>query len=217
MFVTTGEERRSGRERALDYLRTVVLSDPTVEGQFINEQAIATEVGVSRTPVREALLILSSEGLLQLVPQKGGYVPPLSSREIRELMQLRGVIERHAADTLKSGAETAEVMQAVLDEQRALVADAGSTGREFIDLDRKFHQVLVDAAGSSLLSRTYDGLRERQVRVGVAALDAERERRSSVCTEHDAIVKAVRSGKAAAAHKAINAHLEKTLAALLSA
>lgn len=208
---------RSGRERALDYLRTVVLCDPAMEGRFITEQEIANQIGVSRTPVREALLILSSEGLLQLVPQKGGYIPPLSSREIRELMELRGVIERHAADVLRSGEETASVMQAVLDEQRAIVAVVNSTGREFIELDRKFHQVLVDAAGSALLSRTYDGLRERQVRVGIVALETERERRSSVCTEHDAIVKALRSGDATAAHDAINAHLELTLGALLSA
>ena len=208
---------RSGRERALDYLRTVVLCDPAMEGRFITEQEIANQIGVSRTPVREALLILSSEGLLQLVPQKGGYIPPLSSREIRELMELRGVIERHAADVLRSGEETASVMQAVLDEQRAIVAVVNSTGREFIELDRKFHQVLVDAAGSALLSRTYDGLCERQVRVGIVALETERERRSSVCTEHDAIVKALRSGDATAAHDAINAHLELTLGALLSA
>ena len=120
--MTTEASPRSGRERALDYLRTVVLSDPEMEGRFITEQEIANQIGVSRTPVREALLILSSEGLLQLVPQKGGYIPPLSSREIRELMELRGVIERHAADVLRSGEETANVMQAVLDEQRAIVA-----------------------------------------------------------------------------------------------
>ena len=214
--MTTAASPRSGRERALDYLRTVVLCDPEMEGRFITEQEIADQIGVSRTPVREALLILSSEGLLRLVPQKGGYIPPLSSREIRELMELRGVIERHAADVLRSGAETANVMQAVLDEQRALVA-VNSTGREFIELDRKFHQVLVDAAGSALLSRTYDGLRERQVRVGIVALETERERRSSVCTEHEAIVTALRSGDAAAAHDAINAHLALTLGALLSA
>ena len=215
--MTAEASPRSGRERALDYLRTVVLCDPEMEGRFITEQEIAGQIGVSRTPVREALLILSSEGLLQLVPQKGGYIPPLSSREIRELMELRGVIERHAADVLRSGKETADVMHAVLEEQRAIVADVNSTGREFIELDRKFHQVLVDAAGSALLSRTYDGLRERQVRVGIVALETERERRRSVCTEHDAIVKALRSGDATAAHDAINAHLELTLGALLSA
>lgn len=215
--MTTKAPLRTGRERALDYLRTVVLSDPKIEGRFINEQEIATQIGVSRTPVREALLILSSEGLLQLVPQKGGYVPPLSSREIRELMELRGVIERHAADVLRSGEQTADSMQSVLEEQLMIVADVTSTGREFIELDRKFHQVLVDAAGSALLSRTYNGLRERQVRVGIAALETERERRSSVCLEHDAIVKALRSGSAAAAHEAIDEHLALTLSALLSA
>lgn len=212
-------ERLTGRERALAHLRNTVLSDPSMEGAFLNEQQIAVEVGVSRTPVREALLILASEGLLQLVPQRGVYVPPLSGREIRELMDLRGVIERHAAESVSTSAETtAQSMSAVLDTQRAMAgtSDRRSNAKAFIELDRRFHQILVDAAGSSLLSRTYAGLRERQVRVGIAALEAGAERWNQVCGEHQAIVEAVRAGDVAGAHSAIDLHLQVTLQSLLA-
>jgi DNA-binding GntR family transcriptional regulator len=210
--------RTSGRDRALTYLREQVLSDPTMEGAFLSEEQIATQVGVSRTPVREALLILASEGLLQMVPQRGVFVSPLSGREIRELMDLRGVIERHAVDLLGDAAPaTAEAMDEVLAAQLTMAGDSSPQGaRGFIELDRRFHQVLVDAAGSTLLSRTYAGLRERQIRVGIAALQTGDRRWSTVCSEHAAIVDAVRAGDSSGARTAIDDHLGLTLQALLA-
>lgn len=72
------QESLSGRERALIYLRAP-RSSPTLAcpGSFVNEQQIATRVGVSRTPVREALLILGFEGLVQMIPKRGTYISPL--------------------------------------------------------------------------------------------------------------------------------------------
>ncbi|WP_345033981.1 GntR family transcriptional regulator [Kutzneria kofuensis] len=58
----------SGRDRAYDYLRNTVLADPAAQGTFLNEQDIADRIGVSRTPIREALLMLSAEELVRLVP-----------------------------------------------------------------------------------------------------------------------------------------------------
>ena len=87
----------SGREKAYAYLRENILTDPDVQGRFLNEQELAAEIGVSRTPVREALLLLVSDGLVELIPQRGAYVPPVTGREMSELMELRGVLESHAA------------------------------------------------------------------------------------------------------------------------
>src|SRR5436305_3305361 len=77
----------SGRERAYRHLRETVLVDPAVQGTFLNEVDLAQAIGVSRTPVREALLLLVSEGQVEMVPKRGAYVPPLSGRQIRELME----------------------------------------------------------------------------------------------------------------------------------
>ena len=87
----------SGREKAYAYLRENVLIDPDMQGKFLNEQELAAEIGVSRTPVREALLLLVSDGLVELIPQRGAYVPLVTGREVSELMELRGVLESHAA------------------------------------------------------------------------------------------------------------------------
>ena len=218
VYMTTNRSRLTGRERALAYLRDTVLADPALEGTFVNEQQLAEQVGVSRTPVREALLILASEGLLHGVPQRGMYIPPLTGREIRELMDLRGVLEKHAAAVAAADPDkTTARMDEVVAEQHAMADDPARRDEKlFIELDRKFHQILIDAAHNDLLSRTYAGLGERQIRVGIAALAAGAERWKMVCGEHQAIVAAVRAGSVLDAHRAIDEHLRITLEHLLT-
>ena len=79
-----------------------MLTDPGLVGTFINEQDVAAAVGVSRTPVREALLRLAAEDLVQLRPNRGAFLAPLSTEQTRQVIQARGVIETWAArgDTL---------------------------------------------------------------------------------------------------------------------
>lgn len=211
--------RLSGRDRALSYLRDMVLADPAMQGSFVNEQQIATRVGVSRTPVREALLILASEGLVQMLPQRGAYISTMSGREISELMDLRGLIERHAAGrAIILAAEPFTSMDAILAAQVSMSsAPDQHDAKDFIELDRQFHQEMVDAAASQLLSRTYAGLRERQIRVGISALLRGAQRWTAVCEEHGAIVAALRAADVTAAHEAIDFHLATTLRALLAA
>ena len=209
--------RESGRDRALHYLREIVLVDPDVQGTFLNEVDLATRIGVSRTPVREALLLLVADGLVEMLPGRGAYVPPMSGRQIRELMDLRGVLERHAATrALGDGTVPLDTLREVLGQQRELAATGGDAGA-FIERDMVFHQVIVDAAGNALLARTYAGLRVRQRRLGVAALFRSADRQRSVCSEHEAILEALAAGDEPAATAAIDEHLALTLRVLLEA
>lgn len=207
----------SGREKAYAYLRENILTDPAMQGRFLNEQELAVEIGVSRTPVREALLLLVSDGLVELIPQRGAYVPPVTGREISELMELRGILETHAARlVIDEQRVPAAQMQATLDQQAALPdVPNPDDAREFIRLDTLFHQQLIDAAGNELISRTYSKLHVRQILVGVAALFRSGRRRQEVCAEHQGILDALVSGDAAAAQKAIDQHLLVTLDVLL--
>ncbi|GAB3927809.1 GntR family transcriptional regulator [Kribbella albertanoniae] len=199
----------SGRDRAYQYLRGTVLSDPAVSGTFINEQAVATEVGISRTPVREALLMLAAEDLVQLVPHRGAFVAPVPGREIAEMMQARGVIETWAAVTsLAAGNAPVQAMADVLEQQRAIV-DKGDA-KEFIELDSQFHALLVAAAGNSVLGRLYENLRAKHVLLGIVALQRSETRRQDVLVEHQAIVDGLATGESEAAEKAILGHLGTT-------
>ncbi|MBC3190363.1 GntR family transcriptional regulator [Pseudonocardia sp. C8] len=212
--------QQSGRARALQYLREEVLADPDVQGSFLNEVDLAKRIGVSRTPVREALLLLVADGLVEMLPGRGAYVPPMSGREIRELMEIRALFEKHAAArTIEAGTAPVAEMRALLDEQHT-IATSGDTGSadaatEFVGLDVRFHQALIDAADNVMISRSYAALRVRQRRVGVAALFRATDRQLAVCSEHERIVDALAGGDVERAGKAIDAHLDCTLQVLL--
>lgn len=191
--------------------------DPAQQGAFLNEQEIAAVVGVSRTPVREALLVLAAEGLVEMIPRRGARVRAITGREITELMEMRGLIEVHAAAAvIERDQAPLTAMGEVLGQQRALAGeDPRCSGLRFIELDRAFHQVLVDAAGNELISRTYASLRARQVIVGVEALHRRSDRQERVCCEHAEILEGLRARDTARTRAAIEHHLSITLDLLL--
>jgi DNA-binding GntR family transcriptional regulator len=208
--------QQSGRDKAYEFLRESILTDPGMQGQFVSEQDVADRVGVSRTPIREALLMLAAEDLVRLVPKRGAYVAPVSGREVAELMELRGMIERYAAErVLAAGDAPVAEMNELLERQRQLRRPDNAC--EFIDADRQFHTALVASVGNGLLTKFYDGLRARQVRAGVVALYRSAGRQDAVLVEHEAIVQALAAGDAAKASAAITDHLQATLAVLLAA
>lgn len=202
----------SGRQLAYEHLKHTVLSDPAMQGQFVNEQALADAIGVSRTPIREALLLLAAEELVQLVPKRGAYIATVSSQEIRELFEFRTMIECYTARrAIELGTVPMERMNAELDRQRAVDQDA----RAFIDHDHAFHAALVMAVGNRVMARSYDALRARQVRAGLVALFRADDRRRAVLAEHEAILRALAEGDEPASVAAISAHLSATQRVLL--
>ena len=205
----------SGRQLAYEHLKDAVLSDPAMQGRFVNEQALADEIGVSRTPIREALLLLAAEELVQLVPKRGAYIAPVGSREVRELFEIRGMIECYAARrTLELSVVPLERMRAELGRQRDL--RAADDARAFIDCDHGFHAALVHAVDNEMLAKSYDGLRARQIRAGIVALFRAADRRETVLAEHEAIVDALAAGDPEASASAIRAHLDATQRVLLN-
>ncbi len=209
----------SGRDKAYVHLRESVLTDPELQGQFLKEADLAAELGISRTPVREALMLLVSEGLVELIPQRGAYVPAISGREISELMELRSILEGHASRLVISEQRVpADRMQDTLDLQVAISEneDPGAA-RHFMRLGTLFHQQLIDAAGSELISRTYSNLHVRQTLAGVSVVCPTVGRRNTICTEHQEILDALVADDVFQAQKAIDEHLAAIRNVLLRA
>ena len=207
----------SGRERAYEFLKDTVLSDPDMQGQFINEQELADRIGVSRTPIREALLMLAAEDLIRLLPKKGAFVPSLSPREIGELFELRKLLECYAATEMirRHLPDALAGMSDAFTQQQELVRHPGKA-REFIEQDRLFHVALVGSLGNQLITRIYDGLRNRQIITGVTAVYLEEKRRQAVIVEHEAILDALRTGNVNLVQETIATHLDATVRVLLA-
>ena len=200
----------SAKQVAYDFVKSEVLAGPQNEGEFLTEEAVAAELGMSRTPVREAFVRLEAERLLELLPHKGALIRPISYREIVEVMEVRQMIEIFAARrSLERGAEIAADLAALLSEQRSL-AKRGDA-QAFIDCDRRFHTEIVTAAGNGLLVDSYQSLRDRQLRMGVRAIAGDPARIQQVLQEHGEIVSAFEARDPERARAALETHLRTTL------
>ncbi|TCO64294.1 GntR family transcriptional regulator [Actinocrispum wychmicini] len=205
----------SGRDRAYTFVKKEILTDPARQGTFINEQVLADQIGVSRTPIREALLMLAAQDLVQLVPKRGAYIAPMTNRELRDLVGVRLMIEQHAAMHVSDFKNIAYEMQEALTAQDFKRRPAQA--KEFIELDTRFHTALVRAAGNEMLTKMYEGLRDRQVTAGLVALSRSSRRQDEVLAEHSAIVAALIDANVPAALAAIEKHLSSTLRVQLTA
>lgn len=206
---------RVGRESAQDatyrWLKGRIGALPRQEGIFLTEAEVCEATGKSRTPVREALLRLETEGFLQIVPKKGAYVPPISDAEIEAVMQARELVEEWCVRRAALLADSlAPELGQLVDRQQGLLEDPVG----FIECDRAFHRAIVRAAGNPVLVEIYESLRDRQVRMGLRAIAAAEDRARAVLAEHTAIVEGIGSGDPARAAAALGAHLGGTLAAL---
>jgi DNA-binding GntR family transcriptional regulator len=194
-------------ERVYVHVKSGVLDRRYEGGTLLTEGDLAEAVGVSRTPVREALLRLEAEGLLKLYPKKGALVLPVSAQEITDVVETRLLVEQHAVAKVVEAVPAGLIgeLEESLAEQRRH-AEAGDLAT-FAVADRCFHAAIVRAAGNKILAQLYDQLRDRQLRMGVATMHAEPNRVAKNIAEHAEILDALRAGEAARAADMVERHI----------
>jgi DNA-binding GntR family transcriptional regulator len=177
-------------------------------GQLLSENEIARELGISRTPVREAFLLLEAEGLLELYPRRGALVTPISPTESDDLLEARLLTEGHCAASVTAPDPRLDAMlAATIEAQLEAVADAEVESHIFTVADRDFHRAIVAAHGNEILTRQYDALRDRQQRISALATARSRERIVQFIAEHREIAAALAAGEGERARELIEEHL----------
>ncbi|WBB68648.1 GntR family transcriptional regulator [Micromonospora sp. WMMD812] len=175
----------SAAERAYRYLKGAILEQVYPGGLLVSEGEIAEATGVSRTPVREALLRLEAEGLVKLYPKRGALIRPVSAREITDVIEARRLVELHAAERVwPRRAELKADLGRWLAEMRTAHAAGDLTA--LMAADRAFHAAVVDAAGNEILAELYQRLRDRQLRMGEASFRLSPGWAEVALTEHAA-------------------------------
>jgi DNA-binding GntR family transcriptional regulator len=193
-------------ERVYTHIKQAVLDRRYEGGTLLTEGELAEAVGVSRTPVREALLKLEVEGLIKLYPKKGALVLAVSAQEIRDVVETRLLVEEFAVrKAVPAPAALVTRLEELLAEQRRH-ADAGDLA-SFAVSDRCFHAEIVKHAGNEILSKLYDQLRDRQLRMGVAMMQALPDRVSRNYEEHAEILDRIKAGDAEGAAGCVRGHL----------
>ncbi len=183
-------ENKSLRERVLDALRDAILNGDFQPGQPLIETELAAQLGTSRAPLREALQILSTEGLVEIVPYHGATVRTLNRRDIEELYSLRSLLETFAARQIieNNNAEAVPALREVF-EQMLKAAEAEDI-KQVNALDRDFHDTLIVMSDHKLLDSTWNA-----VSLAVRYVMAQRNRRNSdmrqIAYNHLPIIEAI--------------------------
>jgi DNA-binding GntR family transcriptional regulator len=202
-------------ERVYRWLRERILDGSIAGGQMVTEGEISEAVDVSRTPVREALLQLAAEGVLELYPKRGALVLAVSAAELREVLIARALIEPWAARAVAGRGDRTRVSEAMREATAAARAALNAEdARAFQDADLDFHRRLLSAAGNRLLAGFYGSLRDRELRAGMFAVFSDPVRSKIGMVQHDAIADAVERGDGEAAAAAMVEHLDGTALAL---
>ncbi len=192
--------------RVYQYLKQAILEQIHADGALLTEAEIATAVGVSRTPVREALLRLEAEGLVALYPKRGALVLPVSAQEIEDVIEARQLIEVHAArQAFAHRAALVEVLRPLLAAMRT--AQERDDVVALMTADREFHAAVVQAGGNRILTDVYQRLRDRQMRIGVASMRLEPRRRQDALADHAALLAALSGDDIERWAELVQAHL----------
>jgi len=190
-------------------LRTRILRGDVTPGQRLAQAELAEELGVSRTPVREALRRLTGEGLVEFRTNYGFSAAENQIGGMLQRMEVRALLEPGIAELAAQRRTQAdlEAMQAAIDEERR-----ATSAEEAHDASRRFHLALARATGNEELVRTLEAL--WFVEVGRWALAQRRESRkwqASDVAEHSAVAAAVGARRRAEARKLMKQHLENAL------
>lgn len=216
----TAEQRidrpRSLVDMAVERIRTAIVDGRLGFGEQVSEIGLATTFGISKTPVREALLRLKLEGLVDIHPQRGSFVFSLSEQEVHELMQFRELIESAALGEAIREDRTA--LSRMLEDNLAAMARCEAEGnKELIPaLDSDFHESILKACSNPYLRASYAliGYRFQALR---SRLPAQNKKVDDCQQSHGEILDAVRAGTTARAQKLLKEHIRSTESAYLEA
>jgi DNA-binding GntR family transcriptional regulator len=192
--------------RVYERLRDEIVSGVLRPGEQLVEARIAEELGVSKTPVREALIRLQRDGLVEIEPYRGARVLEPSEDDVREILELRLLLECQIARELaqQRPPEVLEALEASIADSKAALA-SGDTARLRDDLT-EFSDILADACGNSRMTKLLVDLRSVLLLIGNTSLRAPgREERS--IAEHERILAAVRLGDPEAAARETELHI----------
>jgi DNA-binding GntR family transcriptional regulator len=200
-------------EQVAERLRARIYAHELAPGAWVDEQSLADEFGISRTPMREALKVLASEGLVVLKPRRGCYVAQMSERDLDEIFPVLALLEGRVAEEATRRLASADFAR-LADIHAELERHAAANDTDhFFEANQAFHNALQELAGNRWLSQLIDDTRKflKLTRRDSLRLDG---RLKQSLAEHRAILAAIKSRDPGAAALQMHNHILSGRAAL---
>ena len=191
-------DKYSLRGRVFNKLREDILSGKYQDHEELKEVAIGEELGVSRTPVREAFRQLELEGLIQIVPNKGAYVTGITAKDVKDIYMIRSSLEGMCA----------RLATEELEENVYLASFHASKGHmeQMTELDNRFHHILYEACDSKMLEKLLQDFHQYVMRIRKKTLSTK-ERGIASNEEHRQIMEAIKAKNPDEAQRLANMHM----------
>ncbi|MHA7294316.1 GntR family transcriptional regulator [Arthrobacter sp. HLT1-21] len=196
-------------DRTIDAVREGIRNGRLVPGELYSVYRLADELGVSRSPVRDALLRLAETGMVAFERNRGFRVVLPGARELTEITAVRLALEVPAAERAAIRAQESD--RGALDAELEAMRVSFTVGDEaaFLLHDQRFHALLLDLAGNAHVTRIIENLRDATRLVGISTIRRSRSL-EDVYREHRPILDAIHQGDPSAAGAAMRRHLEST-------
>src|SRR6478609_212203 len=184
---------RPAASKIFGFVRDAIISMELLPGQMISETALAQQFGVSRTPVREALIQLANIGFVEVLPQRGTYVTRFSMDKILESRFIREAIEVSVVSYLAENVTDDIIAEGeqIIQEQKEAADDHDAMA--FQHLDDKFHQTLANHTKYARVAQVIEAEKAHMDRVRCLSLEYQ-DQFKRVLSQHTAIIKAIKSG-----------------------
>ncbi len=194
-------------DELVERLRELIVESTLEPGARVPERELCERFAVSRTPLREALKVLASEGLLELLPHRGAQVTRLTAADLDEMFPVMGALEALAGELACAQITESEMAEIrALHYQMVLHATRGELA-EYFRLNQQIHEAIMKAARNPTLARLYRGLAGRVQRARYLA-NMSRQRWDQAVAEHEAILAALEKRDGVALGHVLKAHLQ---------
>lgn len=205
--------RPSLHQELTDRLRNMIVEGVLTAGEKVPERELCEKLGVSRTPMREALKVLASDGLLTLEPNRGARVRSITVEELEEVFPLMGAFEALAGELACAHISDAQIKELKRVHEQMLTRFHAADMPGYFKLNQRIHELIMEAAGNRTLINLYSSLavRVRQARY-LANMSAERWQQA--VDEHELIIQALEARDGAGLSAILKKHLENKFAAV---
>ncbi|MCZ8185870.1 MAG: GntR family transcriptional regulator [Beijerinckiaceae bacterium] len=197
-------------DAVLNQLRDMIIEGKLAPGTRINEGPVGASLGVSRTPLREAIKTLASEGLVEILPAKGAIVRRFSEKDIRDILDVLKTLEQLAARLTCAHASDAEIAEIADLHQQMLRLYADRNRLAYFKLNQEIHAAIVRASGNSALTQVHEQLQARIKRVRFIGNELP-ERWAGAVAEHEEMNLALLARDGEKLSEVLGRHLDKTL------
>lgn len=195
------------RDVVFHTLRQAILKGELEPGERLMEIQLANRLGVSRTPIREAIRKLELEGLVLMIPRKGAEVAKISQKSLKDVLEVRRSLEELAIE-LACQRMTEDEIRELEDAQKAFAAAVEKgEAMSIAETDEHYHDIIYNGTGNIRLVQILNNLREQMYRFRLEYIK-DADKRQVLMAEHEIILKAVRQRKSAEAKSAIREHID---------